>query len=265
MSKTAQKTLLALCALSILASCGGGGGGGGTTSNAPVTPVNQAPTISAFTYSPNRAMPYIAMGISTAVVSGSLTYTDSDGIADLASVSIGGTTFPASALSISGNVVSLSVVISLASSGTQNFTVTARDKAGNVSNGIPGTFEVGYRTNWSAGWSQANGQSLTIAANPSSSAYPTCAKIPAAGTFSLSAFTGNNCHTSGFTATAPDNTTSQWQSMLAFASLCSTNPATGVNFTTDPMFRSVDAATGSENDYTFSTSTVLIETTVYCH
>ena len=134
----------------MVAGCGGGGGGGGQ--DVVIAPISSnKPVISNLSYSPKSAV--VNQGGGFLTVSGTVSFMDQDGDISLVTITtrdaVTGTqlstlTEPVTGLSgaVSG-VVFISVVTGTTTAGNYLFDVTLKDKAGNVSNTLTGTFKVG--------------------------------------------------------------------------------------------------------------------------
>ena len=263
---------IATSALLAVIGCGGGGGAGPSTSAI----ANTAPSISNLRYSPTRAMPYPVLGQVSTKVTGTVTYVDADGIADLASLTIsipGATDFiiPRSSIIISGSDVTVNVDILLTTSGTRTFSVRATDAAGNNSNVLNADFEVGYNVSWTSAFFQSTDKSnFTISATPP--ALPGCSKL-LAGKYvitNVSYTSAKTCVPIAFSATTPGGAFSQWGSLLGSAAACGIDSSGQVikqplDFTKYPMWGFTDSSTQSSYNFTVqSNGTAFIEAQLYC-
>ncbi len=250
--------------------------GGGDQSPSQPAPANAPPSISNLRYSPSRAMPYPRSGVVSARVTGIVTYSDSDDLNDLASISISvpgssEVVIPKASLVISGADVSVTLDVSLATSGTRTFSIRAIDSAGNVSNTLAGEFEVGYNVTWNTPYSQSADKSTFILSS-TSSALPSCATV-SSGTYTITSVqyqSSQTCVPIGFTATSPSSTATQWGTLRGRASLCGIG-ANGqpiqppVDFSANSMWRVTDPATASTYDFSFgATGVAVVEVAIYC-
>jgi len=214
-----------------------------------------------------------------ASVTGIVTYSDSDGLNDLSSISISvpgsnDVVIPKASLMVSETEVSTTLDLSLATSGTRTFSIRAIDSAGNVSNTLSGEFEVGYNISRTTTLS-GDTVSFTIPAGPP--ALPACAKLqPGRYVVTSTQYTGSSpCVPSGFTAITPAGISSEWTSLLGGNSAC------GIDGNGQVIRQALDftnrfgtwgfSDTSTQSSYTISTSStslngndVLIESQLYC-
>ena len=199
----------------ILYGCGGGGGGGGDPPSSQ--PQNATPSIQNLQYSPKDATYNTILGNSTANISATLDYVDSDGVNDVDSIIVSTSngqniSIPRSQLSLNGIKLSATITISIVQPATTILTVHAKDKAGNLSNTLQGAFKTAYETTSQVTISQNDSRTNFAVSWGESPPYPGCAR-QINQTFTFVSATRNGCgNINSFTATLPDGTSSTWNS-----------------------------------------------------
>lgn len=254
-----RKLFFALAAAASLVACGGGGSETGDGGNAPPSePTNSPPSIQNLRYSPSEMVYNTILGNATSNVEATLDYLDTEGTSDLESIVLSISTgesisVAVGQLVVSGTVISATIPVSIVQPATRTFTVRARDKAGNLSNPLQGTFKTTYETTFSVTTSQNSNKTTLVIGWGEGQPYPICAR-QLNKTLVLVSATRNGCgNINSFTATLPDGTITNWNSRLG--STCPGEDSTiaaGSPITLNTgMFTWIDSTTNSEFTLTF--------------